>query len=66
MGEPLWTSRLRYYFTATQRPSLSLTQPAPKQLDLSSPAARNASFAYTIATIKSVGKIRGGEIFRDV
>jgi peptidoglycan/xylan/chitin deacetylase (PgdA/CDA1 family) len=66
MGEPLWTSRLRYYFTATQQPSLALSQPQPKQLDLASPAARNASFAYTIATIKSAGKVRGGEIFRDV
>jgi peptidoglycan/xylan/chitin deacetylase (PgdA/CDA1 family) len=66
MGEPLWTSRLRYYFTATSQTSLSLSIPRPKQLDLSSPAARNASFAYTIATIKSVGKVRGGELFRDV
>ena len=34
MGEPLWTSRLRYYFTATRQPSLVLSQPEPKQLDL--------------------------------
>jgi peptidoglycan/xylan/chitin deacetylase (PgdA/CDA1 family) len=66
MGEPLWTSRLRYYFMATARASLSLTAPQPKQFDLTSPAARHASFAYTIATIKSAGKVRGGEIFRDV
>src|SRR6185369_8868679 len=66
MGEPLWTSRLRYYFTATQQPSLTLSQPEPRQLDLTSPAARNASFAYTIAAIKSAGKVRGGEIFRHV
>jgi peptidoglycan/xylan/chitin deacetylase (PgdA/CDA1 family) len=66
MGEPLWTSRLRYYFTATRQPSLELSQPKPKRLDLTSPTARNASFAYTIATIKSVGKVRGGELFRDV
>jgi peptidoglycan/xylan/chitin deacetylase (PgdA/CDA1 family) len=66
MGEPLWTSRLRYYFTATQQSSLALSQPEARRLDLTSPAARNASFAYTIATIKSVGKTRGGELFRDV
>src|SRR5262245_18515342 len=66
MGEPLWTSRLRYYCTATRQPALELSQPKPKRLDLTSPAARNASFAYTIATIKSVGKVRGGELFRDV
>jgi peptidoglycan/xylan/chitin deacetylase (PgdA/CDA1 family) len=65
-GEPLWTSRLRYYFMATRRSSLSLPQSARRQLDLSSPAARNASFAYTIASIKSAGKVGGGEIFRDV
>jgi peptidoglycan/xylan/chitin deacetylase (PgdA/CDA1 family) len=66
MGEPLWTSRLRYYFMATTRPSLSLSTPRPKQLDLTSPAAKSASFAYTIATIKSAGKVKGGELFRDV
>jgi len=66
MGEPLWTSRLRYYFMATGKPSLALDQPQRKALSLDSPAARNASFAYTIATIKSAGKQRGGEIFRDV
>jgi peptidoglycan/xylan/chitin deacetylase (PgdA/CDA1 family) len=65
-GEPLWTSRLRYYFMATQEPSLALSAPRPTRLDLASAAARNASFAYTIATIKSAGKVRGGEIFRDV
>ena len=65
-GEPLWTSRLRYYFMATRQPSLALTEPEPRVLDLTAPAARNASFAYTIATIKSVGKVRGGELFRDV
>ena len=66
MGEPLWTSRLRYYFMATREPSLALAHPEPTVLDLTSQAARNASFARTIATIKSAGKDRGGEIFRDV
>src|SRR5215471_15125127 len=66
MGEPLWTSRLRYYFMATREPSLALAHPAPAILDLRTPAARNASFARTIALIKSAGKVRGGEVFRDV
>jgi peptidoglycan/xylan/chitin deacetylase (PgdA/CDA1 family) len=66
MGDPLWTSRLRFYFMATREPSLALTYPEPVVLDLRSPAARNASFARTIATIKSAGKERGGDIFRDV
>jgi peptidoglycan/xylan/chitin deacetylase (PgdA/CDA1 family) len=66
MGEPLWTSRLRYYFMTTREPSLRLDHPQPRDLDLRTPADRNTSFAYTIATIKSAGKVRGGEIFRDV
>lgn len=65
-GEPLWTSRLRYYFMNTREQSLTLTIPQPRTLDVSSPAARHTSFAYTIATIKSAGKVKGGEIFRDV
>ncbi len=65
-SEPLWTSRLRYYFMATHEPSLALAGPPPTVLDLRSPASRNASFARTIALIKSAGKERGGEIFRDV
>jgi peptidoglycan/xylan/chitin deacetylase (PgdA/CDA1 family) len=64
--EPLWTSRLRYYFMATRQPSLALAYPEPTVLDLGSLAARNASFARTIASIKSAGKVRGGEIFKDV
>src|SRR5262245_23113706 len=66
MGEPMWTSRLRYYFMATRERQLALAQPQPKVLDLTTHAARHTSFAYTIATIKSAGKVRGGEIFRDV
>jgi peptidoglycan/xylan/chitin deacetylase (PgdA/CDA1 family) len=66
MREPLWTSRLRHYFMATREPSLALAHPEPAVLDLRSPAARNASFARTIASIKSAGKDRGGEIFKDV
>ncbi len=66
MGEPLWTSRLRYYFMATSEPSLALAHPQLSVLDLRSPESRNASFARTIALIKSAGKERGGEIFKDV
>jgi peptidoglycan/xylan/chitin deacetylase (PgdA/CDA1 family) len=65
-GEPLWTSRLRYYFMATAKPWITLEQPGPKRLHLESHSARHASFAQTIATIKSAGKVRGAEIFRDV
>ena len=65
-GEPMWTSRLRYYFMATRQSSLTLAGPPSKRLDVSSPAARHASFAFTIAAIKSAGKVRGGEIFRSV
>jgi peptidoglycan/xylan/chitin deacetylase (PgdA/CDA1 family) len=65
-GEPMWTSRLRYYFMTTREGSLALPGPEPAVLDLSSPESRHASFARTIASIKSAGKQRGGEIFRDV
>jgi len=65
-GEPMWTSRLRYYFMETREPRLALTQPEPRTLDLATPTARHASFAYTIAAIKSAGKVRGAELFRDV
>ena len=64
--EPLWTSRLRYYFMATRERSLTLDVPEPRALDLTSPESRNASFASTIAGIKSAGKRRGDEIFREV
>jgi peptidoglycan/xylan/chitin deacetylase (PgdA/CDA1 family) len=64
--EPLWTSRLRYYFMASHEHSLTLDDPAVKTLDLATPAARQASFAFTIARIKSAGKRRGDEIFREV
>ncbi|HEV8439985.1 MAG TPA: polysaccharide deacetylase family protein [Methylomirabilota bacterium] len=63
--EPLWTSRLRYYFMATRERSLALDGD-PRVLDLSSHEARNASFAHTIARIKSAGKRRGDEMFREV
>jgi peptidoglycan/xylan/chitin deacetylase (PgdA/CDA1 family) len=65
-GEPLWTSRLRYYFMATRQPSLALDGGPASVLDLTTPASRHASFARTIALIKSAGKVRGGEMFRDV
>lgn len=65
-GEPMWTSRLRYYFMATGQHQLTLAEPRATVLPLDSPAARHRSFAYTIATIKSAGKVRGAEIFRDV
>jgi peptidoglycan/xylan/chitin deacetylase (PgdA/CDA1 family) len=63
---PLWTSRLRYYFMATRERSLIIEAPTRRNLDLTSPQAKNASFAFTIASIKSAGKRRGDEIFRDV
>ena len=63
---PLWTSRLRYYFMATRERSLTLDVPEPRALDLTSPESRNTSFAFTIAGIKSAGKRRGDEIFREV
>jgi len=64
--EPLWTSRLRYYFMATRQRSLTVDGPELRTLDLSTPEARNASFAYTIAHIKSAGKTAGDAIFREV
>jgi peptidoglycan/xylan/chitin deacetylase (PgdA/CDA1 family) len=64
--EPLWTSRLRYYFIATRERSLTLDAPESRALDLTSPESRNTSFASTIAEIKSAGKRRGDEIFREV
>jgi len=64
--EPLWTSRLRYYFTATRERTLRLEAPRPRTLDLSTPAARHASFAFTIALIKSAGQGPGDRIFRTV
>lgn len=65
-GEPMWTSRLRYYFMATRQSRLALGGPEPRVLDLTTPAARHRSFAHTIAAIKSAGKVRGGAIFADV
>jgi peptidoglycan/xylan/chitin deacetylase (PgdA/CDA1 family) len=63
----LWTSKLRYYFMATRQPTLHLRQPTSQNLDLSSPAARQASYAQTVALIKSVGRQRGGdEVFQEV
>jgi hypothetical protein len=63
----LWTSKLRYYFMATHERSLHLRHPEPQVLDLSSNQARQASYAYTVALIKSVGKRQGGdEIFHGV
>jgi peptidoglycan/xylan/chitin deacetylase (PgdA/CDA1 family) len=65
--DTLWTSKLRYYFMATREPSLHLRHPNSQPLDLSSDQARQASYAYTVALIKSVGKRRGGdEIFHEV
>jgi peptidoglycan/xylan/chitin deacetylase (PgdA/CDA1 family) len=63
----LWTSKLRYYFMATREPELHLRHPKPQVLDLSSDAARQASYAHTVALIKSVGRRRGGdEVFQEV
>jgi peptidoglycan/xylan/chitin deacetylase (PgdA/CDA1 family) len=63
----LWTSKLRYYFMATHERLLHLRHPEPQVLDLSSDQARQASYAYTVALIKSVGKRQGGdEIFHGV
>jgi peptidoglycan/xylan/chitin deacetylase (PgdA/CDA1 family) len=62
----LWTSRLRYYFMATEERSLRLDGPKPTVLDLSTRHARNASFAYAIASIKSAGKRRGDVLFQEI
>ena len=63
----LWTSKLRYYFMATHERTLHLRQPTSQVLDLSSPAARQASYAHTVALIKSAGRRRGGdEVFQEV
>lgn len=65
--DTLWTSKLRYYFMTTRERSLHLRHPNPQALDLSSDQARQASYAHTVALIKSAGKRRGGdEIFREV
>ena len=61
--QPLWTSRLRYYFMATREPRLALED---RVLELGTPAARAASFAVTIARIKSAGKVRGRAMFEEV
>jgi peptidoglycan/xylan/chitin deacetylase (PgdA/CDA1 family) len=66
-GDVLWTSKLRYYFMATHTPTLSLRHPTARVLDLSSDQARQASYAQTVALIKSVGRRQGGdEIFHEV
>jgi peptidoglycan/xylan/chitin deacetylase (PgdA/CDA1 family) len=66
-GEVLWTSKLRYYFMATHQPALRLQRPTAQVLDLSSPSARQASYAHTVALIKSAGRRRGGdEVFEEV
>jgi len=64
--EPLWTSRLRYYFMATRQTSLSVDGAAAAPLDLRTPQSRHTSFARTIAAIKSAGKDKGGDMFREV
>ena len=64
--EVLWTSKLRYYFTATRERSLRLRHPELKILDLSSEGTKNASFAYAISLIKTLGKGRGDEVFREI
>jgi peptidoglycan/xylan/chitin deacetylase (PgdA/CDA1 family) len=61
--EPLWTSRLRYYFMATRERRLAVEG---RTLDLDGRPARHAAFAATIARIKSAGKVRGRELFREV
>jgi peptidoglycan/xylan/chitin deacetylase (PgdA/CDA1 family) len=58
--EPLWTSRLRYYFMATRRTRLEVEG---RTFELEGRPARNTAFAATIARIKSAGKVRGREIF---
>lgn len=63
----LWTSKLRYYFMATREPALHLQHPTSQVLNLSSHAARQASYAHTVALIKSAGRQRGGdEVFQEV
>lgn len=63
----LWTSKLRYYFMATRERTLQLRHPTAQVLDLSSQAARQASYAHTVALIKSAGRRRGGdEMFQEV
>jgi peptidoglycan/xylan/chitin deacetylase (PgdA/CDA1 family) len=63
----LWTSKLRYYFMATRERELHLRHPTSQVLDLSSCAARQASYAHTVALIKSAGRRRGGdEVFQEV
>jgi peptidoglycan/xylan/chitin deacetylase (PgdA/CDA1 family) len=63
----LWTSKLRYYFMATHERALRLQHPQLQALDLSSDDARQASYAQTVALIKSVGRRQGGdEVFREV
>jgi peptidoglycan/xylan/chitin deacetylase (PgdA/CDA1 family) len=63
----LWTSKLRYYFMATRERELHLRHPTSQVLDLSSHVARQASYAHTVALIKSVGRQRGGdEVFQEV
>ncbi len=61
--EPLWTSRLRYYFMATRQSRLVVEG---RTLNLEGRPARNVAFAQTIARIKSAGKVRGREIFAEV
>ncbi len=64
--EPLWTSRLRYYFMATQATHLSLEGTDGAPLTLRTPAERSASFAVTIARIKGAGKVGGQALFPQV
>jgi peptidoglycan/xylan/chitin deacetylase (PgdA/CDA1 family) len=63
--EPLWTSRLRYYFMATRVRSLDLDG-GVSAMRLGSPSERGAAFAATIARIKSAGKVGGQALFREV
>jgi peptidoglycan/xylan/chitin deacetylase (PgdA/CDA1 family) len=63
--EPLWTSRLRYYFMATRMGALDLDG-SSAAMRLGSPPERGAAFAATIARIKSAGKIGGQALFREV
>jgi peptidoglycan/xylan/chitin deacetylase (PgdA/CDA1 family) len=63
----LWTSKLRYYFMVTRERALHLRHPKSQVLDLSSHEARQASYAHTVALIKSAGRRRGGdEVFQEV
>jgi peptidoglycan/xylan/chitin deacetylase (PgdA/CDA1 family) len=66
-GDVLWTSKLRYYFMATHERALHLRHPKLQLLDLSSDHARQASYAQTVALIKSVGRRQGGDaVFQEV